>query len=443
MKRNFAKQLLFIAVFLFLTIAMQAQVFVNNDSAFSAGTPKAGRLWGYTFGDFYYKSHSDSLTRGGANQYTGIPQSRNAFAFRRIYLGYDYNFTKKFSAELLLAAEDNFPGGNPPNTTTTGSSGDLLANGKETFFIKLMNVKVKNLWKGTDLVLGLQSTPSFAMLSEKVWNYRSIERTIADIRRNPSYDFGAGLNGVFDPATKNFGYDVLVANGNSDKPATNSFKWFSGDVYGWFANKRLVVDVYADYQRLNWQPGWHHDRQMLKAFVAWSTSPISIGVEGFINNMAADTKASKIGGGADSIDTKANGIAFFAHGDILTNKLRWFARVDLYNPNSNVDNSKYTNYAGISSPGGYNTPGYKMTFSPSTGSPTTATSTGDITAKETFITAGLDFMPYKDIHFEPNIWYVNYSSQLASGNVSDNDVVFRLTFFVVFGKNYKNTYTQL
>src|SRR5215469_14122789 len=109
MKRNSAKQLLFLAVFIFLAVGSQAQVFVNNDSAFKANTPNTGRLWGYAFGDFYYKSHSDSLNRGGNNQYTGIPQSRNAFQFRRIYLGYDYNITKKFTAEVLLAAEDNFP----------------------------------------------------------------------------------------------------------------------------------------------------------------------------------------------------------------------------------------------------------------------------------------------------------------------------------------------
>jgi hypothetical protein len=35
------------------------------------------------------------------------------FQFRRIYLGYDYNISKKFTAELLLAAEDNFPPGAP------------------------------------------------------------------------------------------------------------------------------------------------------------------------------------------------------------------------------------------------------------------------------------------------------------------------------------------
>jgi len=449
MKRNFAQQLLFIAAFLFLTIVSHAQAFLNNDSAFKAGAEGSGRIWGYAFGDLYYKSHADSLNRGGSNQYTGIPQSRNAIQFRRIYLGYDYNFNKKYSAELLLAAEDNFPAYNPPNTAA--ANGDELSNSKETFYIKLANVKIKDVWKGTTLVIGEQATPAFAMLSEKVWNYRSIERTITDIRRTPSYDLGVGLNGVFDPKTKNFGYDLLVATGNSDKPAANSYKWFYGDVYGWFLDKRLVIDLYADYERLNWVPGWHHDRQMLKAYVAWTTSPLTVGVEGFVNTIKADTKASLIAGGADTIDTKANGISFYAHGDIITNKLRWFARVDLYNPNSNVDNSKYKAYSGISSPSAYMTPGYKISMAGSTtGAPTATaavTNTGDPTSKETFITAGFDFMPYKDIHLEPNIWYNHYASQLQSSMAGwgpDNkDVVLRLTFFYVFGKKYSQTYTQL
>src|SRR6202451_2936193 len=123
----------------------QAQYLLNSDSAFKAGTPNSGRVWGYVFGDYYFKGHSDSLNRGGNNQYTGIPKGRNAFQFRRIYLGYDYNISQKFSAELLLAAEDNFPAFNPPSSAA--ASGDELLNNKESFFIKYADVRWKNFWK--------------------------------------------------------------------------------------------------------------------------------------------------------------------------------------------------------------------------------------------------------------------------------------------------------
>src|SRR5450432_4423375 len=123
----------------FVTKSTEAQYIFNNDSLYKAGTENTGRIWGYAFGDFAYKGHSDSLSRGGSNQYSGVPVNRSMFQFRRIYLGYDYNISKKFSAELLLAAEDNFPPGTPPvgsaaGTTTTfaagNSTGDLLGTQK-------------------------------------------------------------------------------------------------------------------------------------------------------------------------------------------------------------------------------------------------------------------------------------------------------------------------
>jgi hypothetical protein len=425
---------------LFSIGSVQAQFLLNSDSAFKAGTPNSGRIWGYVFGDYYYKAHSDSLNRGGNNQYTGVPQGRNAFQFRRVYLGYDYNISNKFSAELLLAAEDNFAAFNPGSSTA--ATGDETFNNKLAFFIKLANIRWKNVWKGTDFILGEQSTPSFPLLSEKIWNYRSIERTVADIRRTPSYDLGAGLQGVFDPSTKNFGYDILVANGSSAKAASTSFKWFYGDIYHWFFNKKLVVDIYADYQRLNWQPTWHHDRQMWKGYIAYTTPGLTIGVEAFINNIRNDTKGIRYAGTgpADTLNTKAEAISFYVHGNIVPNKLRYFARVDFYNPNKKLNNSVDSSYAALSSPNGYNSNAYKNTFN-NTGAVATSTATGDITSKETFLTFGLDFTPYKGVHFMPNIWYTHYKSQLTtvpgvlSGTSDGNhDLVYRMTFYFVFGK---------
>jgi hypothetical protein len=438
-----------LVVLLFLGSTVDAQYLWNSDSAFKAGATNSGRIWGYIFGDYYVKGHGDSLNRGGNNQYTGIPQNRNAFQFRRIYLGYDYNISQKFSAELLLAAEDNFPAFNPPSSAAV--SGDQLSNTKETFFIKFANIKWKNIWKGTDLVVGEQATPAFPFISERIWAYRSIERTISDIRRTPSYDFGVGLRGVFDPKTKNFGYNLLVANGTSDKPASNSYKWFYGDLYAYFAHKQLVVDLYADYQRLNWQPGWHHDRQMIKGYVAYSFPSteeafpaLTIGIEGFLNTIRADTKEIpyKVNGPADTIATKASGLSFYVHGSIIKNKLGFFARYDLYNPNKNIgSNGQDSAFAGVGSPSGYNTPGYKLTYSASTGAPTAAVSTGDVSAKEGFLSLGLDFTPYKNVHFMPNIWYNHYKSQLSNvpgvpvGTADANyDLVYRMSFYFVFGK---------
>ena len=190
----------------FLNTSLKAQKV--QDSTFKP----SGKLWSYAFGDYYYKAHTDAFNRGGANQFTNIEKGRNAFQFRRIYLGYNYDIAPKFSAELLLAAEDNV-------TTATGAtSGDLLSNNKLSFYIKLANVRCKNIWKGTDLVVGQVATPAGTLLVEPTWSYRSIERTIADIRRTPPFDLGATLQGKFDPATGNYGYNIMVGNGTSAKP---------------------------------------------------------------------------------------------------------------------------------------------------------------------------------------------------------------------------------
>ena len=445
---------LLIIIASFISNSTEAQSALINDSLYKAGVENSGRLWGYSFGDFDYKSHADSLTRGGSNQYTGIRAQTTMFQFRRIYLGYDYNISKKFTAELLLAAEDNFPPGAPPvgsaaGTTTTysagNSTGDLLSNQKFTFYIKNMNIRWKGIWKGTDLVFGEQSTPAFPFISEKVWSYRSIERTIADIRRTPSYDLGIALQGTFDPETKNFGYNVLVANGTSDKPDYTPYKWFYGDVWAYFAHKHVVVDFYADYQRLNWSPTWKHSRQMLKGFLAWNSSATdksmnpgtgyTIGVEGFINNLKADNIAPKIAGGVDTLSTAPAGISFYIHGDIIPGKLRFFARYDIYNPNNKVNQTVYKSYSGNTS--NYNDNSYHTDYNGSAATPTvTYTTTGDQTYKQNFITAGLDFKAANRVHFMPNVWYNSYSSQIASNK--DHDLVFRLTFFFAFGKNYDN-----
>jgi len=424
-----ALYLLFMLLMVGISRLAKAQYMWNNDSAFKAAAPNSGRIWGYAFGDLAYKTHKDSLNRGGSNQYTGIPKNRTTFQFRRIYLGYDYNISKKFAAELLLAAEDNFPAGNPPSSAAP--SGDELLNNKLTFYIKLMNIRWKNIWKGTDLVVGQIATPAFPLLSERVWNYRSIERTISDIRRTPSYDMGAALQGVFDPATKNFGYNLMVANGSSAKPEGDNFKWFYGDVYAYFANKKLVVDVYADYERLNWTKHWQHARQMWKGYIAYNSSAtakgmdpgtgFTVGVEYFINNLKNDNFATKIAGGVDTLSTAPNGLSMYVHGDIVKTKLRFFARVDLYNPNNKVDNNVYSKYTGNT--GNYNDNSYSLG----------TTATGDQTYKQTFMTLGLDFTPVKNVHFMPNIWYNHFATQLPQAN-DDHDLVWRLTFYYVFGK---------
>jgi len=408
------------------------------------------RLWGYAFGDAYYDQHSPAVTStfGKENNYYQTPTNRNAFQFRRIYLGYDYEITKKFKAEVLLASE---PTENTTPTTATSSvvNGDNTADGKFSFYIKNFNLRTRDVWKGTDFVIGEMSTPSFALnepgtnaptsLSETTWAYRSIERTITDFHKNNSYDVGAALQGTFDPATKNFGYVLMVGdntqasvttvyNPNSGLSATNPqpntgfFKMFYGDLWGKFFNQHLYLDFYADAAKTASNTTaattavasglvGPQEHNMYKVFAAYTTPLLTVGVEAYtqnINNAAlnATTKAAD--------NTTVNAISLWVRGAIVQNKWGYFARFDSYNPDTKFNGADaystiYTNY------GSY-----------------------DPTVKEQFYTFGLDYTPAKNIHFMPNVWLTRYNDQYDSTTKgylpNDHTLVYRMTFFYTFGK---------
>ncbi len=376
------------------------------------------RLWGLTFGDFYYDAHADASNRGPETNYNGVPTYRNAFQFRRIYLGYDYDINKKFSAEVLLSSE---PSANTNvSGTTTISNSDNLADNKMGFFIKLFDLRIKSVWNGTDVVVGEQLTPLTVMLTEKIWGYRSVEKTIADFHRSNLYDLGAALQGVFDPATKNFGYDVMIGNNtqanllSAANANTGFFKAFYGDVYAKLLDQRLIFDVYADYMQTasGTAAVGQQSRSMLKGFVAYTTPKITFGVEAYTqtlkNGLIDATTKTPV-----PVDATVEAISIYSHGSVYKDKLGFFARYDSYNPDNNF------NAADI-----YTVNTNLPAYSPFT--------------REHFVTAGLDYSPAKNVHFMPNVWFIQYQDERAkttTGYFPDSHVlVYRLTFFYQFGK---------
>ncbi|PZF71861.1 hypothetical protein [Taibaiella soli] len=389
--------------------AMTARAQSSPDTASKKAFLPKGQLWGYAFGDYAFKAHADTVGggRGGSNQYSKVPKDNGEFQFRRIYLGYNYDISQKFSTEFLLAYEDNNSAPNLP------AAGDLLSDGKGSLYIKLANLRWKGIFKGTDLVIGQAATPAFPMSTEAVWGYRSIERTITDIRRTPSFDLGVSLQGRYPVGKNEYGYNLMIGDGNGAKPENDGFKSFYGDVFGKFLDKKLMVDFYADYTRMNWSPGFHHDRNMLKAAVTYSVPRFTVGVEAFYNRLMGDNVAAHIAdAGKDTLTTKASGLSVFVRGKIYKDMFSFFARFDAYNPAGNIDNSKYKSY-------------------------TPLTAQYDPNTKEQFVTAGIDFTPHKNVHIMPNIWYNAYKNagpkDYGAAN-NDYDLVYRVTFYYIFGK---------
>ena len=185
---------------------------------------------------------------------------------------------------------------------------------------------------------------------------------------------------------------------------------------------------------------WYHDRNMTKLFAAWNGKKITVGTEVFMNTIMGDVKVTGKDANTYYRTTKAMGFSLFVRGRILSNSegnqvLGYFARYDNYDPSGNLSN---------------------IVGDPNMKSYAASTSTYEPTTKEQFVTFGLDFTPFKNIHFMPNVWLNTYNSSLAwdsknsagtayasmgTGNsaglvngIKGTDAVYRLTFYYVYGK---------
>lgn len=317
-----------------------------------------GKVWGYAFGDYFYKAGGDSTV--SALDYTGYKKDFNSLEFRRIYLGYDHNISRDFMARFVLAYDGS----------------DLLASGKRSVIVKDAFLAWKEIFSGSALTIGLQPTPSFSFLSEKVWGYRSVEKTIMDLRGiTGSRDMGVMLNGSFDKESK-FGYYLMIATGSALRMEINKYKKYYGMLSGSFAEKKITADIYGDYE----SSGPDRNRGTLSSFLSWSGENITAGAEGFIQKNNTSSTA-----GFDPF-----GISVFITGNITKDRFRFFTRYDFFNPDTRT--AQY----------GYN---------------------------QHFVTAGIDYMPVPKVHIMPNLWLNAYAKKHADSYGRKSDVVPRITFY--------------
>ena len=343
-------------------------IFVLCSSIYSQNTTpveKGGKVWGYVFGDYFFKASGDSS--GSSTQYGSYPNSFQGFEMRRAYLGYDYTFNDKFTSQILLEGNDK-----------------ILTSTRLGLYIKTAFVEWKAFEK-VSFAIGLVPTPTFAWaLNEKAWNYRSVEKTIADMRGlGIASDLGVATRGRFDKAG-NYGFAFMIGNGNGQKPEINKFKKYYGTLFA-KPVKGLQMEVYADYE----PAADDKNKTTLKGFVGYTYEKFNFGVE-------VVQQTQKNAGGKD-IDAVPFGISSFVWGNLLGMEnrpvLNAFARFDMYNPDTKNDSTGY---------------------------------------KENFITAGLDYMPIENIHFMPNVWVNSYKAKSTTGTERKADVVARMTFFFVF-----------
>lgn len=390
---------LFSIVFMFSSV-LQAQM--KSDTM----AQLAGHLWGLGFGDFSYKAKADLMKRGTTNQYTGMEKGQSLFQFRRLYLGYDNKISQKFSAEFLLAMEDNNNSTGQSNVT-----GDLLSNGRYGLFIKAANVTWNNIIKNQHLTLGQMFTPATVRSTEPIWGYRCIERTISEMRRTPAWDLGLRLDGTLhNNSSSELGYQIMIGNGTASKPENNKFKWFYANMYTRLFQKRITIDLYADYNRTNWSAQLHQERHMIKGMLAYSGNKLTVGIEAFTNFLKNDITAILSDSSSTYINSKALNYSLFVHGRVYRDVLGFFIRYDRFNPSIGIDHKQFIGYYPAT-----------INYVPIT--------------KEHFLSLGIDYTPHRNIHIMPNIWLMQYKDVgLPAENVG-TDLIYRLSIYYVYGKN--------
>ena len=252
----------------------------------AAANAEDAKIKGYMFGDYYAVLAADEAEGK-------LPEKRNAFQFRRIYLSYEKSLTEDFSVRYRLEAKD-------------------AGFGKGTKmepFVKHGYLKWKDALGSTDLYLGLSGTPTWA-IAEKVWGYRSITKTVLDWN---SIGSSADLGAAFKGKSGKIGYHVMVGNGPGQGPEDDHGKKLYGS-FSFRASERLVLEVYGDF---NMKPA-DQNELTLKAFAGLQGEGLNAGVEVFshTNKEAA----------ADS-DVTISGASAFASLP-LSESLKGFGRVD-------------------------------------------------------------------------------------------------------------------
>jgi hypothetical protein len=205
-----------------------------------------GRISGVVFGDYFYNAARDSnFSKGNLpNSATGGPKSLQGFVIRRINISYDYDISEQFSTRFRLEMD-------------ASSAGATTANGKLAPYVKDAWLKWKGVFGGSDLIFGIQPSSAFDV-SEAAWSYRSLEKTIMDLRGIvPSRFFGLALKGKLDDAGS-FSYWAMVSNreaGTNPKDLSAAANMTQNDKYNVYSlqlqikpSKQFLATVYGDFR---------------------------------------------------------------------------------------------------------------------------------------------------------------------------------------------------
>jgi hypothetical protein len=331
---------------------------------------------GLAYGDYFYNAAVSDSTKANLN----------GFQFRRIYLTADYTISESFDSRFRFESDQTV------NSNTPG--------GKLGVMVKDAWLKWKNVFSGSDLIFGISPTPAFD-ISEAAWGYRSLEKTIMDLRSIvPSRDFGIDLKGKLtgDGMIK---YWLKAANNSGNAPETDKYKRYYALVQISPTNN-FMFTVYGDYQalaqKLDTFDKKNKDNNVFTGslFLNYAEKDqYSFGVEGFYKTQSNNIDLNIPTATAASAQV-GYGLSFwgwYGFSDIV----RLVARYDMFEPNKDYKN---------------NTSNLNYTKGDQLG----------------FILAGLDFKVDKNVSIIPNFEYTTYQYLPKLNSTYDHDLVARVTF---------------
>jgi hypothetical protein len=217
-------------------------------------------------------------------------------------------------------------------------------------------------------------------MSEEVWGYRSIEKTIMDLRGiAPSSDLGMALEGKLNKAGM-LNYYIFVANGTGTSSETDKNKRVYGNVPLKIQNAYFIVP-YGDYEGGN----GGKDKNTFGLFAGLQKPRFHGGVEVFQKKSNKALTVTDSLGQKHEQDKTENGFSVFGAVKVAE-KVKFFGRFDSYDPNTDVDDNG-----------------------------------------KVLIIAGLDFAADKNVNIIPNVRIESYE---ASGQ--DANTIGQMTFFFRF-----------